>query len=161
MVRSSPLAGAEMMTFLAPAERCLAASSRLVKRPVDSRTISTSRPSRKVRGILFFQDLEALLAGDDGVSLGAHVLLEVPEDRVVLEQMRQRPGVGHVVRGDDVDLRVVNRRAKHVSSDASESVDPNLDSHRGPLSRKAETRERGPAPEYRLPSSGASRQPKL
>ena len=40
---SAPLAGAEMMTFLAPAARCLAAPSRLVKRPVDS--ITTSAPS--------------------------------------------------------------------------------------------------------------------
>src|SRR3954447_17256173 len=40
---SSPEAGAEMMTFLAPPARCLAASSRLVKKPVDSITTSTPR----------------------------------------------------------------------------------------------------------------------
>ena len=40
-VMSSPLAGAEMMTFFAPASRCFAASSRLVKKPVDSITTST------------------------------------------------------------------------------------------------------------------------
>jgi hypothetical protein len=38
-VRSSPLAGALMMTFSAPAEMCLSASSRLVNSPVDSMTI--------------------------------------------------------------------------------------------------------------------------
>ena len=43
MVTSSSLAGAEMMTFLAPPLRCRAASSRLVKRPVDSMTTSTPR----------------------------------------------------------------------------------------------------------------------
>jgi hypothetical protein len=42
-VMSSPVAGAEMITFLAPASRCLAAASRLVKMPVDSITTSTSR----------------------------------------------------------------------------------------------------------------------
>src|SRR3954468_18199893 len=42
-VRSSPVAGAEMTTFLAPASRCLAAPSRLVKMPVDSTTTSTPR----------------------------------------------------------------------------------------------------------------------
>ncbi len=41
MVMSSSLAGAEMRTFLAPPARCLAASSRLVKMPVDSMTMST------------------------------------------------------------------------------------------------------------------------
>ncbi len=39
---SGSVAGAEMITFLAPASRCLAASSRLVNSPVDS--ITTSAP---------------------------------------------------------------------------------------------------------------------
>ncbi len=38
---SSPLAGAEITTFLAPAARCLSASGRLVNRPVLSSTSST------------------------------------------------------------------------------------------------------------------------
>src|SRR3954464_3994731 len=42
-VASGSVAGAEMMTFLAPASRCLAASARLVKKPVDSITTSTPR----------------------------------------------------------------------------------------------------------------------
>src|SRR5215210_4770044 len=42
-VTSGSVAGAEMMTFLAPASRCLAASSRLVNRPVDSMTTSAPR----------------------------------------------------------------------------------------------------------------------
>src|SRR3954469_20587202 len=42
-VQSGPLAGAEMMTFFAPALRCFAALSRSVKRPVDS--ITTSAPT--------------------------------------------------------------------------------------------------------------------
>src|SRR4028118_1147641 len=44
MVRSSPVAGAEMMTFFAPPlSTCLRASSALVKNPVDSTTTSTPR----------------------------------------------------------------------------------------------------------------------
>jgi hypothetical protein len=42
-VASGPVAGAEMMTFFAPPARCLAASSRFVKKPVDSITTSTPR----------------------------------------------------------------------------------------------------------------------
>ena len=38
IVMSSPLAGAEMMTFVAPASRCALALSASVKRPVDSMT---------------------------------------------------------------------------------------------------------------------------
>ena len=40
---SGLVAGAVMMTFFAPAARCLAASSRLVNLPVDSKTMSTPR----------------------------------------------------------------------------------------------------------------------
>src|SRR3954470_12265215 len=43
IVRSGSVAGAEMTTFFAPASRCFAASSRLVKKPVDSSTTSTPR----------------------------------------------------------------------------------------------------------------------
>src|SRR5579875_1136796 len=43
MVRSSPLAGAEMMTFLTLPRRCAAAFSASVKWPVDSITRSTPR----------------------------------------------------------------------------------------------------------------------
>ena len=42
-VRSSFVAGAEMITFLAPASTCLRAASALVKKPVDSMTTSTPR----------------------------------------------------------------------------------------------------------------------
>jgi hypothetical protein len=42
-VMSSPLAGAEMITFRAPAVRCAAAFSASVKIPVDSITMSTPR----------------------------------------------------------------------------------------------------------------------
>src|SRR3954469_17478225 len=42
-VTSGSVAGAEMITFSAPASRCLAASSRLVNRPVDSITTCTPR----------------------------------------------------------------------------------------------------------------------
>src|SRR4051812_43674188 len=41
MVMSSSVAGAEMMTFLAPPAMCLPASAALVKMPVDSTTMST------------------------------------------------------------------------------------------------------------------------
>ena len=50
---SSFLAGAEMMTFLTVPRRCLRASSALVKRPVDSMTISAPTDSQSMRPGLF------------------------------------------------------------------------------------------------------------
>ena len=50
-VRSGCFAGAEMITFFAPAARCFAASSRFVNRPVDSTTTSTpSSPHGRAAG---------------------------------------------------------------------------------------------------------------
>ena len=48
IVRSSPFAGAEMMTFFAPPCRCAAALAASVKRPVDSITISTPRSAQGI-----------------------------------------------------------------------------------------------------------------
>ena len=61
IVMSSSLAGAEMMTFLAPASRWPLALSALVKMPVDSTTTSTPRsphgiaagPSLTSRALIF------------------------------------------------------------------------------------------------------------
>src|SRR5690606_21659239 len=50
-VPSTSVPGAEMMTFLAPPAMCLAASAALVKRPVDSMTMSTpSSPHGRAAG---------------------------------------------------------------------------------------------------------------
>ena len=51
MVISSSVAGAEMMTFFAPPAMCFLASAALVKKPVDSITISAlSSPHGKLAG---------------------------------------------------------------------------------------------------------------
>src|SRR5215472_11568165 len=60
IVMSSPFAGAEMITFFAPASRCLLAPARSVNLPVDSMTTSTPRSahgklagSRSERKVIF------------------------------------------------------------------------------------------------------------
>ena len=62
MVTSGSFAGAEIITCLAPADRCLPAPSRSVKRPVDSMTTST------------FSDFQGSSFG----SLTARTLIAVP-----------------------------------------------------------------------------------
>ena len=65
IVMSSPLAGALMITFFAPALRWARALSASVKRPVDSRTMSTPRsPHGSAAGIRLLEDLD-LAAVDD------------------------------------------------------------------------------------------------
>ena len=69
---------------------------------------------------------------------------EVAEDRVVLQQVRERCGVGDVVDGDDVDVVVRQRGAHDVAADAPESVDADLDGHSSSEVRTTETDRRIP-----------------
>ena len=130
-VMSSSVAGAEMMTFFAPASRCLAASSRFVKRPVDSSTTSTPRsPQPSAAGSRLVQD-EDLVAVDDEAVVGELDRARVrAEDRVVAQQVRQRLVVGEVVDGDPLDVGLCRLGgAEHVTADAAEAVDSNTYGH--------------------------------
>ena len=58
-----------MTTFLAPAVRCAAAASRLVKRPVDSTTTSTPRSCQgSFAGSVSLSTLIGLPSIDEGVA---------------------------------------------------------------------------------------------
>ena len=87
-----------MITFFAPASRCLAAASRLVKSPVDSITTSTPRSFHgSVRRVPHGQALEPLAVDHDVLVGRRHVVRQPTQDRVVLQQVRQRLVVGDVV----------------------------------------------------------------
>ena len=63
-------------------------------------------------------------------SLSVDLAGEATEDRVVLEQVREGPGVGEVVDRDEVDVRAgCLRGAEDVAPDPSEAVDADLHSH--------------------------------
>ena len=129
-MRSGLFAGAVMTTFFAPAAMCFAASSRLVKRPVRlEHDVDAERLPRQLRRILHREDLELVLVDGDPVALGGDVGLEVAEDRVVLQQVGERLGVGQIVDRDDVDAAVVHGGAHDVAADAAEPVDPDFDGH--------------------------------
>ena len=125
IVMSSPLAGAEMMTFCAPASICLRAPSAVVNRPVDSRTRSTPRS--------FHGSVDAnLIAVDDDRSVArANVALIGSVHRVVLEEMRECVRIGQVIDSDELDVgnRLLPRGPKHLTSDTSKPVDANANSH--------------------------------
>jgi hypothetical protein len=134
------LAGAEMMTFLTEPPRCLAASSRLVKKPVDSMT--TSAPT----------DAQSMFAGSfssktvisvpvDAQALGGllHRAGVAAEDRVVLDQVRQGGVVGQVVERDELDVGAGRLGgAEDVAADAAEAVDAYADGHVAVLLRSRE-----------------------
>ena len=95
--------------------------------------------------VLAERDPGALPWGDlgvdvDRVSLEPHLARVGPQDRVVLEQMRQGRSVGQVVHCDPLDLLGTGARghrgAEDVAADASESVDPDPYGHSRPPERK-------------------------
>ena len=110
MVMSSSVAGAEMMTFFAPASRCARALAASVKMPVDSTTTSTPRSphGRSAGPSLTSNALILVLADDDGVlALEADVVGQPAQDRVELQQVRERRVVGEVVHRHDLDVFVL------------------------------------------------------
>ena len=140
---SGPFAGAVMTTFLAPAVTCLAASSRLVKSPVDSKTTSTPRSFHgSCAGSRSDSTLNSSPSTADAVASGLDARLQVAEHRVVLEQVGERLGAGQIVDRDEVDVLVAERRPHDVAADSTESVDADPDSHRSSSSCRTSSRIR-------------------
>ena len=92
-VTSGLLAGAVMMTFLAPAVEVLGGAVAVgeeagrLEHDVDAEVLP-----RQLRRVLQREHLELVAVDRDAVALGRDVGLEVAENRVVLEQVRERLG---------------------------------------------------------------------
>ena len=56
-------------------------------------------------------------------------VLQVAEDRVVLQEVGQRGRGGEVVDGDEFDVGVAESGAEYIASDAAEAVDAYLYCH--------------------------------
>src|SRR3954447_17019205 len=105
IVMSGSVAGAEITTFLAPASRCLAASSRFVKKPVDSSTTSTPRS----------------LHGSWAGSRSARTLISLPSTIRPSPRTSTSPGYGprmesYLNRWASVALSVMSLTATHSMS---------------------------------------------
>ena len=77
--------------------------------------------------IALSENFDLLAVDGDEVGAVGDLLLEIAEDGVVLEKVGQGGGGGEVVDGDEFDVWVADRGAKHVASNAAEAVDAYLD----------------------------------
>ena len=85
---------------------------------------------RQCRRIALREHLQLVAVDDQAVVGEVDLALERAEDRVVLEQMRERLRVGDVVHTDPVDVRSARvRGAEDVAPDAAEAVDAGLQGH--------------------------------
>jgi len=89
------------------------------------------------RGVLAREYLEFVAIHRDAVGAAGNRGAEVAEHRVVLEQMRQRPGIGEVIDTHEVDVVVGERRPHDVAPDPPEPVDAYSDRHVASSSRRA------------------------
>ena len=128
---SSPLAGALMITFFAPASMCALALSASVKMPVHSRTMSTPRsPHGRAAGSFSARTLISrpsmmIEASPAWTSPGIGAVR-----RVVLEQQRVHLGVDEVVDRDDLDVRgALDERLERLAADPAEAVDADAGGH--------------------------------
>ena len=132
MVMSSPLAGAEMMTLLAPAAICFAALALSVKMPVLSMTTSTpSSPQGSCAGSRSDKRFD-LIAVYNQRAVGGFNLARVDAViGIVAKEMRHRIQIAQIVEGDHInDIWVVFAdRFQHLPADASKSVDADANRH--------------------------------
>ena len=139
-VMSSSLAGAEMMTFFAPAAMWPLAFAASVKRPVDLDDVLDAQllPRQRGRAFLDRQALDLVAVDDEHVVLCGRgrisslptLPVELALRGVVLEQVGEVVGRDDIVDRDDVDLLaeqpLFDQGAKHQAADPPETVDADL-----------------------------------
>src|SRR5216117_2372215 len=129
-VTSGSLAGAVMMTFLAPAPMCARGGGV----PEDAGGlhdhVHAELLPRQRRRVLDRAHPDLAPVDEDGLALGGDVGLEVAVDGIVLQEVRQGLGIGEVVDADHLDLAVrLERGAEEDAPDAAESVDADSNTH--------------------------------
>ena len=82
------------------------------------------------RGRIFLRkNLDCLAINSDGIARSLNRLLQIAQDRVILQQMGQRCWAGEVVHGHKFQARIVESGTQHVASDPAKAVDANFDCH--------------------------------
>ena len=113
-----------MITFLAPAARCFAASALFRKRPVDSMTTSTPSAAHGNAAVLLHGRHDLVPIDEDDAVCRSDRAWEPAVDGVVLEQVCEHRRVGDVIDRDPFDVGAgFVRGAKCSTAGPSEAVD--------------------------------------
>jgi len=93
--------------------------------------VDTELAPREEGGIALGEDLHVVTVHVKHSIAVRHIALEGAMDGVVLQEVRERPGVCEVVDRDEVDVGdfLFQRGAKHLPSDSSKAVDANTNCH--------------------------------
>ena len=115
-------------------------------------------------GVALCEDLDLLTVDRDEVVAGGDLVLQIAEDRVVLQQVGQCGGGSQIVNGDEFDVGIADCRAEDVAADAAKAVDTNFYCHDvlAPQGLRADCvadvgNVRSPKSTWRLPNGGEPR----
>ena len=130
MVMSSPLAGAEITTFLAPPTRWPLGLLGLGEKAggLDD-DLNADRGPGKLGGVLLGEHLDEAAVDPEVAADGLDRSRIRPERRVVFEQVRVHFRVRQIVDRDDLDVGIVEGGAQNETPDASETVDADFNGH--------------------------------
>src|SRR5262249_15040457 len=71
--------------------------------------------------------------------LGArHLVREIAEDRVILQEVSKRVRVGQIIYGNEVKFLVSQCGSQNIAPDATEPIDPNFNRHCTPSQNREE-----------------------
>jgi hypothetical protein len=85
--------------------------------------LGSDRLPGKLARVSLLKNFKDLVADGDAVRAGGDLVWQIAQDGIVFQQVSQGFGVGKVVDRHEFDVAVIERSSKHVSPDASESVD--------------------------------------
>ena len=130
MVMSSFLAGAEMMTFFDRPAQVLAGVLRFGK-PAGrfDDDLRAHRIPIQLRRIFDGENLEVLLADAQIDPPRPLPLRQRAKHGIVFQKVSERLGIGDIVHRHEIDIGVMQTRADHIATDASETIDANFHSH--------------------------------
>src|SRR5260370_6571260 len=158
-VRSAPLPGAEMSTLRAPPVRCAGASSRArnFSGGLDDDAGAQLAPVDR-RWVALGQDRDRRAVHDEQVRAVGHRTPEPTVGGVELQQVRQGPGVGHIVDGHDLEVVPFQGAPQECAADPAEAVDSHPCGHRS-LLLTADLSGSRPAGQHPAPDSQPRRWP--
>ena len=94
--------------------------------------VDAERFPGQLRRIAHRQHLELVAVDRNRVALCLDAGVEVAQNRVVLQQMREGRGVGQVVDRHEIDVLVAERGSHDIPADPAEPVDADPHGHRSP-----------------------------
>src|SRR5271165_4028205 len=83
------------------------------------------RPYRRpvqLRRVLLGEDLDLLAIDGNRVRLSGNLVGKIAQDRVVLQKMGQCLGIGEIVDGNEIQIRIVESCAKNIPANAAKTV---------------------------------------